>query len=68
MDLVDGFLWASAADTAKLYLLSRLPGEVVEELFVTPLEGPSQVGKLIGSDATCLILPDAHKALAILRK
>jgi nickel-dependent lactate racemase len=64
-DLADGFLWASAADRAKLYLLSRLPGDVVEEMFVTPLEQPGEVEKLVGS-ATCLVLPDANKALAVL--
>jgi nickel-dependent lactate racemase len=65
-DLAEGFLWSSAAHKVKLYLLSRLPGDVVEEMFATPLEGPGQVSQLIDSDATCLILPDAHKALAVL--
>jgi nickel-dependent lactate racemase len=65
-DLAEGFLWTSAAQKAKLYLMSRLSADVVEEMFVTPLEQPEQVSKLIDSDATCLILPDAHKALAVL--
>ena len=65
-DMAAGFLWASAAEKASLYLLSRLPGEVVEEMFVTPLEQAEQVQKLLDSAAPCLVLPDAHKTLAIL--
>src|SRR5262249_44784613 len=66
-DLAEGFLWASAAARAKLFLLSRLPGNVVEEMFVTPLEQPNQVGKVLDGAASCLIVPDAHKALPVLR-
>jgi nickel-dependent lactate racemase len=65
-DLASGFLWASAAEQAKLFLLSRLPGDVVEELFVTPLEQPGQAAKLLSDQASCLFLPDAHKTLAVL--
>ena len=66
-DLATGFLWASAAQQAKLYLLSRLPGEMVEELFATPLEHASQVQRLVGPSDLCLILPDAHKTMAVLK-
>jgi nickel-dependent lactate racemase len=65
-DFVAGFMWISAALRAKLYLLSGLPGEVAEELFVTPLEQARQVEKLLGR-GSCLYLPDAHKALAVLK-
>ncbi len=65
-DLTAGFLWASAADRAKLVLLSALPGAIVEEMFVTPLDSPNQVHRLLGTEATCLVLPDAHKTLAVL--
>ena len=65
-DLAAGFLWSSAAAKAKLYLLSPLPAEVAVELFVTPLSGPNEVQTLLGSDDKYLILPDAHKTLAVI--
>lgn len=64
-DLPAGFMWTSAAEHAHLYLLSGLPPEVVEELFATPLEQAHEVQRLLGSDAMCLLLPDAHKTLAV---
>ena len=59
-----GFLWCHAAQQAKLYLLSRLDTDTAEELFVTPLESAGQVERILGSDASCLFLPDAHKTMA----
>jgi SAM-dependent methyltransferase len=64
-DLEAGFAWASAAEQAHLYLLSRLDAEVAEELFTTPLEHAGQVQKLVGR--RCLVLPDAHRTMAVLR-
>lgn len=58
-----GFLWAHAAQQAKLYLLSRLPEESAEELFTTPLEQAGQAERVIG-EASCVFLPDAHKMMA----
>src|SRR5262249_25476404 len=65
-DLEAGFLWASAAQTAKLYLYSRLAIDVAEELFTTPLENVAQARKLISG--RCAFLPDAHRSLAVVRK
>jgi nickel-dependent lactate racemase len=66
-DYPAGFMWASAALQAKLYLLSGLPEEMAEELFVTPLEQGRQVEKLLG-ESQCLYLPDAHKTLAVVQR
>jgi nickel-dependent lactate racemase len=63
-DLATGFMWASAAEHARLYLLSGLPADTAEELFVTPLAHAGEVQRLLGPDTACLILPDAHKTLA----
>jgi hypothetical protein len=65
-DLEAGYLWASAATTAKLYLLSRLGVDVAEELFTTPLENAGQAQKLLRG--RCLFLPDAHQTMAVVRK
>ncbi len=67
-DLEAGYLWTSVAEKAKLYLLSRLPIETAEELYVTPLERPGQAQKLIAAAERVIVLPDAHLALATLRQ
>jgi nickel-dependent lactate racemase len=59
------FQWASAAERATIYLLSRLPAETAEELFTVPLEHAGQVQRLLGSAESCLFLSDAHKTLAV---
>jgi nickel-dependent lactate racemase len=63
---VAAFLWASAAQRARLYILSGLAGDTVEELFATPLDEPGQVQRLIAADRAHLVIADAHKALAVL--
>jgi hypothetical protein len=57
--------WASTVQKAKVYLLSGLPEETSEELFVTPLQKAEQAQKLVGLARSCLVLPDAHKMLAV---
>jgi nickel-dependent lactate racemase len=64
-DLAAAFQWASAAQRATIYLLSRLPAETAEELFTVPLEHAGQVQRLLGSAESCLFLSDAHKTLAV---
>jgi nickel-dependent lactate racemase len=66
-DLAAGYMWATAANQAKLYLLSGLTGDLAEELFVIPLQHAEETQKLLTEQATCVLLPDAHKALAVLR-
>src|SRR5262249_53541925 len=63
IDRTAAFQWASAARRANLYLLSELPPETAEELFVTPLEQAGQIQRLLSSAASCLIVADAHKML-----
>jgi nickel-dependent lactate racemase len=59
------FQWASAASKAKLYLLSGIPTETVEELFAVPLEHASQPTRMLGENGTYVFLQDAHKMLAV---
>jgi nickel-dependent lactate racemase len=65
-DLAAAFQWASAARCANIYLLSRLPSDVVEELFATLLEQMDQIARLVG-DGSYLLLPDADKTLAVVK-
>lgn len=65
-DRTAAFQWASAAERARIYLLSGLPGETAEELFAVPVEKASQVQRLLGSEGSYLFVEDAHKALAVM--
>jgi nickel-dependent lactate racemase len=64
-DMAAAFQWASAARQASIYLLSDLPPETAEELFAVPLENAGQVQRLLASGESVLVLPDAHKTLAV---
>jgi hypothetical protein len=64
-DLTASYLWAGAAAQARLYLLSGLPPDVAEELFTIPLERAGQAQKLLTGDTSCIVLPDAHRTLAV---
>lgn len=64
-DLTAGYLWAGAATQAKLYLLSGLAEDVAEELFTVPMQQASQAQKLLTDSTTCIVLPDAHRTLAV---
>lgn len=66
-DLSAAYQWATAANQARFYLLSGLPGDVAEELFTIPFEHAEQAQRLLTADATCILLPDAHRVLAVLR-
>ena len=59
------FQWASAADHARLYLVSGMKPEIVEEMFATPTCSVEEVQRLIDKGGSCLILPDAHKSLVV---
>jgi nickel-dependent lactate racemase len=65
-DVVSIWQLVAAAQHARLYLLSDMPAATAEELFVTPLESPEQVQRLINGADSCLLLPDAHRTLAVL--
>jgi nickel-dependent lactate racemase len=65
VEMAPALQWASAANHAKINLLSGLPEETVEELFATPLNEARQVQRLLDAGGTCLFLQDAHKMLAV---
>jgi hypothetical protein len=65
VELAPVLQWAGAARLANLNLLSGLPEETVEELFATPLHDARQLQRLLDSCDSCLVLPDAHKMLAL---
>jgi nickel-dependent lactate racemase len=66
LEQVAAVRWARAVRHAQVALLSQLPDETAEELFVTPLKEASQVQRLLDAVGSCLFLADAHKTQAIL--
>jgi nickel-dependent lactate racemase len=59
------FQWLNTVRKGHVYLLSGLPAETAEGLFTTPIEHARQVQRLIDAGGTCIVLPDAHKLLAV---
>lgn len=57
--------WATVAREARIFLLSGLPADSVEDLFAVPLEDIGQAQRLVTASASCLFLGDAHKTLAL---
>ncbi len=61
-DLVPATQCAEATDWARVYLLSQLDGELVEDLFLTPLESADEVERLLCLPGQCVILENAQHA------
>jgi nickel-dependent lactate racemase len=59
-DMVCATQLASAADWARVYLLSELPDEVVDELFLQPVSNQTEIHRLLGDDSRCLFLEAAE--------
>ena len=59
-DLICATQLAAAADWARIYLLSGLADDVVDELFLTPVSDESEVRRLLNDDSRCLFLEAAQ--------
>lgn len=68
LDLIPALRWARAAGHARIYLLSDLEDDAVEDLFATPLHKGGEVQRLLDAGGSCLFLQDAHKALTVLEE
>lgn len=66
-DLVCATQLAAAADWARIYLLSGLSDEIVDELFLTPLSSEDEVRRLLAGEESCLFLEAAQFAYAAVR-
>jgi nickel-dependent lactate racemase len=60
--------WARAACQAHLCLVSGLADDTAEDLFATPLSGAGPVQRLLDAAGSCLLLPDAHRARAVIEE
>jgi nickel-dependent lactate racemase len=64
-DIGPAFQWASTAEHANIFMLSRLEPDIAEELFTTPLNDATQIQHLL-EGAMVLFLDDAHKSIAVI--
>lgn len=55
--------WAQAVSHAHVSVLSAMPGQLVEDLFATPLDGEDQVQRLLTA-GDCAILQDGERMVA----
>ena len=63
-DLLPATQLAFAVDWADVYLLSGLDSDLVEELFMVPLEKPAEVLRLLEGDGRCAFIESAHHVSA----
>jgi lactate racemase len=56
---------AHALERNKVYLLSRLNAEVVEDLDMIPIDGPEELARLVRKHASCILLSNAANVTAV---
>ena len=66
-DLLIATQVALAADRANIYLLSHLQPEIVEELFMIPIESEAEVQRILETDDSTVIIENAQHAFAVCR-
>jgi hypothetical protein len=59
-DLLTATELAHATDWATVYLLSRLEGDLLEELFLVPLESEREVQRLLSGEEKCAFVGSAQ--------
>lgn len=64
-DLIAAYRIASAADWANVALFSRLPPDLVDDLFLVPLESPEEVQRLLQLDELTAIVESAQHACVL---
>jgi hypothetical protein len=57
-----------ACSHARVYLLSRLAPDVVEELSITPVESVAELQRLVSESGSCAVLNDAPLVRVTLEK
>lgn len=62
VDMTSATQLAMAADWARVYLLSKLPSEVVDELFMTPLADEGEAHRLIAAASPSVFIGSAQHA------
>jgi len=60
VDMIAATQFANAADWARVYLVSKLPVGMVDELFMVAVENDRELAKLLAGDDSCVILESAQ--------
>jgi len=66
-DLIAATQLANAVDWAYVYLLSNLDGNLVEDLFISPIKNEQEVKQLLSHDESCAFLGAAQHTYGLLR-
>ena len=66
-DLIPATELAEAVDWADVYLLSKLDSDLVEDLFMTPLESEDEVKRLLGLEEQVLFVSSAQHTFGRIR-
>jgi nickel-dependent lactate racemase len=66
-DLICATQLAAAADWARIFLLSGLSDDVVDELFLSPVSNETEVRRLLNDESRCLFLESAQFAYGTVR-
>ena len=62
-DAVPALQLAKALDAHRVYLLSRLDADLVEELELIPVDGPEDIARLAQRSRSCLVVANATRAM-----
>ena len=62
-DAVPALQLARSLETSRIYLLSRLAPEMVEDLEMIPIAGPEELVRLGQRNSSCLVLANAVHAM-----
>jgi nickel-dependent lactate racemase len=68
VDMISARQFASAADWARVYLVSKLPAGMVDELFMVPIENDRELARLLGGEDSCVILGSAQHTYGEVRR
>jgi len=68
VDMIPATQFATAADWARVYLVSKLPVGMVDELFIVPLENDRELAKVLDNDDSCVILESAQHTYGEVRR
>ena len=66
-DVVCATQWVNAVDWARVYLLSGLESDVVEDLFATHLDSLDDIRRLLRNDGNCAFIAAAQNGYARVR-
>lgn len=66
-DLLAATQCAQALEWADVYLLSRLDGDLVEDLFMIPIESEREAARLLANNRSCALLGSAQHVFGRLR-